>query len=959
MGTPCPPNVDQPKLSGIAAPGGHGVPTLRKADVALLALKHTLQFRALQCLMAQHKLSRLFEPQTIAVVGASEREGSLGRAVWQRLRAHPFTGRAFPVNPKHKRVFDETCFSRLADLPERVDLALIAAPASACEAIIRDCGAAGCGYALILSRGFESSVDGSDSAGIKRDKFAQGLIAAAREAKVRLIGPSARGLLRPRIGLDASAMTDVDIMPSAGSLAVVSQSGAWLSILRDYAAGSSIGFSSLLSLGASLDLDFGELLDYFAFDAYTSDVLLYVEEVKNAPAFMSGVRQLSRMKPVVVLKADRADLHREPDGTHATVLAQHDRVFEAAIARAGAVRVQTAMQMVSSARLLTGERSSKQHRVVAITNGRGPDLVAADAVRSQGLSLASLSETTYAALRKALPAHVQIGNPLDLAGDATAERYRVAMNALLADPSVDVCLVLFSPQSIVSAIDVANEIVAAVGLHKKTVLAVLGGGASVLSARALLDQARIPQFLSAENAVDAIGFLDTFARNQSLLRQVPEQSVDGFTPHVEQAQAIFDQVWADGRNRLFVHEARQVLGAFGIAMINTGMARTPAEAVTLADSFGYPVVLKIVSADIAHKTEVGGVQLDLRDSRSVRRAAKEIFETVAQRAPQARVLGLTVQPFVRHRGQRELYLGLANDPTFGVVMGFGTGGLAVERVDDVAFELPPVNDVLIANLISRTRVSRLLDAYGNVPAINREALTTLMLRFSTLACVCPEIAACDLNPVIAYAHGAVTVDARMVLRSQAEVTRIKKLGPYGHMAVYPYPRELEEEVTLKDGLQLLIRPIQPEDAERDRAFVARLSPETLYFRFMMPVRELSPAMIERFTQIDYGRELALVGIAGVGAQQMMVAVARITPTTVPARCEFAIVVEETMQGTGLAQELMQRLFVAAISRGYTEMEGTVLRENPRMIKFCEAMGFTILPNPDDSNERIARRTLSE
>ena len=907
--------------------------------------------------MGQHKLSRLFEPQSIAVVGASEREGSLGCAAWRRLRLHAYKGRAFPVNPKHKTIFGEPCFSRLSDLPERVDLALIAAPADACVEIIRECGTSGCGYALILSHGFDFSSNYSVSD--KNVKAAQALINVARESRVRLIGPNARGLLRPRIALDASIMTDVEAMPSAGSLAVISQSGAWLSILRDFATGTSIGFSSLLSLGASLDLDFGELMDYFAFDAYTSDVLLYVEEVKNAPSFMSGVRQISRMKPVVVLKANRADLHRAADGTHATVLALHDRVFEAAIARAGAVRVQTAMQMVSTARLLTAGRSRSQHRIIAISNGRGPELVAADSVRDQGLTLAPLSGATFAALRKALPSHLMPGNPLNIAGDATAERYRTAMSAVLADESVDVCIVLFSPQSCISAIDVATEIINASKAHRKTVLAVLGGGASVMPARALLDQARIPQFLSAENAVDAIGFLETFARNQSLLRQVPAQSVDGFTPHLEHAQAIFDGVWADGRTQLFLHEARQLLGAFGIAMISTGMARIPAEAVTLADSFGYPVVLKVVSSDISHKTEAGGVQLDLRDAESVSRAAKEIFDSVAQHAPNARVLGLTVQPFVRHRGQRELYLGLANDPTFGVVMGFGSGGLSIERVDDVAFELPPLNDVLIANLISRTRVSRLLDAYGNVPSINRDSLTTLMLRFSTLACVCPEIAACDLNPVIAYAHGTVAVDARIVLRPREEVARLKKLGRYAHLAVYPYPRELEEIVTLKGGVTLLIRPIQPEDAERDRAFVARLSPETLYFRFMMPVRELSAAMIERFTQIDYGRELALIGITGEGAQQLMVAVARITPTTVPARCEFAIVVEDNMHGIGLARALMLRLFDAARSRGYEEMEGAVLRENTRMLKFCEAMGFSIEPNPDDSHERIARRMLVE
>ena len=908
--------------------------------------------------MAQHKLSRLFEPQSIAVVGASERAGSLGLALWKRLHAHPYAGRIYAVNPKHKKIFGEPCVARMTDLTERVDLALITAPAAACAKIIRECGASGCQYALILSLGFEAE-GGKDASAVAA---AATLQKVALESRVRLVGPGARGLVRPRIALDASAMTDVDAMPSAGSLAVLSQSGAWLSILRDFSAGSSIGFSSLLSLGASLDLDFGELLDFFAFDAHTADVLLYIEEVKNASSFMSGVRQISRMKPVIVLKADRADLHRVPDGTHATALAQHDRVFEAAIARAGAVRVQTATQMVSAARLLAGEHSRSRQRVVTITNGRGPGLVAADAVRAQSLAMASLAEATTKRLRSSLPLHAHVGNPIDIAGDATAERYTIAINAALADDGVDVVLVLFSPQAIMSAKDLATVAIEAAKLAKqsrKTLLVVLGGGASVQPARAMLDQARIPQFLSAENAVDAIGFLETFRRNQSLLRQVPEQSVDGYVPNMADAQSVFEHVWAEGRTTLYAHEARKLLTAFGIAMSDTTIARTPTEAVRLAEIVGYPVVLKVVSPDVAHKSEAGGVQLDLRNARAVRKAAKDIFESVAERLPEAHVLGLTVQPYVRQRGQRELYLGLANDPTFGVVLGFGAGGIAVERQDDVAFELPPINDVLIANLISRTRVSRLLDAYGNVPAIDRGALTTLILRFSTLACACPEIAACDLNPIIAHERGAIAVDAHIVLRSRKDVAMLRKLGRYGHLAVYPYPRELEETITLKDGLQLLVRPIQPEDAERERAFVARLSPETLYFRFMMPVRELPQAMIERFTQIDYGRELALVGVVSGDGDDKIVGVARITPTTIPERCEFAIVVEEVMQGTGLARALMHRIVEAARQRGYREIEGAVLRENPRMLKFCEAMGFKILPNPDDPGERIALRELAD
>lgn len=918
--------------------------------------------------MAQHRLSKLFAPQSIAIVGASDREGSLGRALWERVHAqYPdpaqrYSGRVYAVNPKHPRVHGEQAYKSVRELPERIDLALIAAPARACAQIVRDCGAAGCGYALILSHGFSGNPEA--------DQLAAELKQAAIDSRVRIVGPNARGMLRPRLSLDASTMTGIEQLPLDGSLGVLSQSGAWLSILRDFASGSAIGFSSVLAVGDAIDLDFGELLEFFAFDAATSDVLLYLEEVRNASAFMSGVRQLARAKPVVALKANRVNQPRAADGTHATALADSDRVFDAAIARAGAVRVETSMQMVSTARLLSGQHARTQHRVAILTNGKGPGIVAADHLRTKGLRLAEVSERTREVLREQLPEYASFDNPFDIAGDATAERFRHALSTLLDDESVDVCLLLFSPQSMLSAEAVTDVIVDIAQSHiarsSKTLLVVLGGGASVYKSRQRLDASRIAHFLSPENAVDAIGFLETFSRNQSLLRQVPEQSVDGFAPNRAEALRVFEHVWSEGRQRLFAHEARSLLGAFGIPMAETSLAQTPAEAVAAADRLGYPVVLKIVSPDLSSKTAVGGVRLDLRDAKSVRAAAKAIFAEVKSRAPSAKIIGLDVQPHVSFRGQRELFLGIANDKTFGATLAFGSGGLSVEQVNDVAFELPPVNDVLIEHWIARTRVSRLLRAYSNVPAVNQDALTKLLLRFSTLACMCPEIAACDLNPVVAHERGVVALDARIVLRTPTEVAALRARGTYAHMAVYPYPRELEERVSLKNGEPILIRPIQPEDADRERAFVSRLSPETLYFRFMMPIKALSPAMIERFTQIDYGRELALVAITGDSpqprhardAESDIRGVARITPTTHPERCEFAIVVEESFQGTGLGRALMQRLFEAARQRGYREMEGVVLRENPKMLKFCEAMGFVIETSPDDPTEKIATKQLS-
>jgi acetyltransferase len=923
--------------------------------------------------MPQHRLSKLFAPQSIAVVGASEREASLGRALWERVHANypdsaqRYAGRVYAVNPKHGKVFDTQAFSSVKDLPERIDLALVAAPAHACAQIVRDCGAAGCGYALILSHGFSGSPEA--------DVRAAALKQAAIESGVRLVGPNARGMLRPRLSLDASTMTGVEHLPLDGSLGVLSQSGAWLSVLRDFASGSAVGFSSVLALGDAIDLDFGELLDFFAFDAATSDMLLYVEDVRNASAFMSGVRQLARMKPVVVLKGNRADVIPKPDGTHATALAQPDPVFDAAIARAGAVRVETSMQMMSTARLLSGHRARAQHRVGILTNGKGPGVIAADAVRRKSLSLAQISDSTHRLLIEQLPDYVSILNPIDIAGDATAERYRIALNALLSDDAVDACIVLFSPQSMLAADALADVLIELAQNHpmrqQKTLLVVLGGAASVMRARQRLDTARIAHFLSPENAVDAIGFLETFSRNQALLRQVPQHSVDGFAPHLIEARQVFEHAWADHRTRLFGHEARLLLSAFGIAMVETTLVRTPTEAVAAADALGYPVALKVVSPQLSSKTAVGGVRLDLRDAKSVRAAAKAIYADVKHKAPQAKVIGLEVQPHVEFRGQRELYLGIANDPTFGATLMFGSGGLSVEQVNDVAFELPPINDMLAAHLVARTRVSRLLDAYGNVPSIDHAALSTMMLRFSALACACPEILALDLNPVVAHERGTVALDARIVLRSREAVEQLRTRGNYSHLSVHPYPRELEERVTLKDGRDILIRPIQPEDAQREREFVARLSPETLYFRFMMPVKELSPAMIERFTQIDYARELALVGISGTktdnknnartrtDSETAICGVARITPTTHPDRCEFAIVVEEAMQGNGLARALMHRLIAAARERGYRSMEGVILRDNPRMLKFCEAMGFTVEASPDDPAERIARRSLTD
>lgn len=916
--------------------------------------------------MPEHRLSRVFDPRVVAVVGASDRPGSLGSALWQALTlpAHAaevpgladgaprlrFCGRALAVNPRLRTIGEHPCHPTVSDLPEVPDLALIATPMTAVEGVVRDCGRAGCRFAIVFSR-----ADGER-------EVVERILRAARQAGVRLVGPGARGPLRTASGFDASAHgSAIDALAAleSGSTSVLSQSGAWLSVLRDFARGTSIRFASMLATGEAADLDVGELLDYFAFDASTREVLVYIEHIRDAHAFMSSVRQLARMKPVVVMKSDHRDLYRIPDGTHATALARHDRIVDAAIRRAGAVRAATVTHMVGCARLLSGRGRRRYRRVAVVTNGRGPGVVAQDAMAARGLECASLAEDTTLDLRRALPGYAAVANPVDLAGDATAERYERALQLVSADAGVDAVLVLHAPQPMLAAEELARTIVRVAETTDKAIVVVFGGGGSVVGARSILDQAQVAQFLTVDHAIEAMATMDSYATHQAILREVPARRSDAFRPDVERARQCMESVWNDGRVRFHAHEAQEFLSCFGLAMVSSPMVRRPSEAVAAADAIGYPVVLKVVSPDIGSKSDVGGVELDLHSAADVRAAWRRLHANVLRWAPAARLAGVTVQPFVRRRSQRELYAGLASDPVFGSVLLFGAGGAAVERVDDVAFELPPVNRVLIRHWLERTRVHRLLARYADLPAVSMEAVEILLERLSALACECPEVVACDLNPVLADTDGVRIADARIVLHPRASALHRRVGRSYDHLAIHPYPADLESILALRDGRRVEVRPIRPDDADLERAFVAALAPETRYFRFMMNVRELTPAMIERFTQIDYRYELALVAVETVPSGQRFCAVARITPSGPEAECEFAIVVGEWMQRSGLGRLLMQALIKAAQARSYRTMIGSVLAENLPMIAFCQSLGFAIAADPEDPSLMIASLALSE
>lgn len=889
----------------------------------------------------------------MVLYGADGRGGPTGRRLLEGLTAAGFDGRIGRVDPRRTTVLGHRGVRRAADLDFVPDVAIAAVPARALPRVATDCGAHGTRFLVVFPP------DDGGAAGTEADRAA--LLAAARAARVRVLGPNCAALMRPHSGLVAGL---APARPASGRLALLSQSGTIAAAVLDWAAEVGIGFSSVASPGSALDLDFGDLLDWYLFDHRTEAVVLYLERIRDARRFLSSVRALARAKPVIVMKAG-VSAHAEP-GTEAAPPGgptAGDRVFDAAIARAGAVRAHTTMELLSVARLLAMRKRPAGPRVAVLANGGGPGAVAADAIARRRLELAVLSETTVSRLDAALPAHGSHRNPVNLLADADPARIGAALQAVLADDCVDAALVLIAPQVATPAAAAAQAIVRAAAGQPKAVTAVLAGGASMRDGQQRLDDAQLPHFLTPENAVDALALLEGFASTRQALRQVPTAIDEGFAPDVAAAEATVRSALAQGRTLLDEVESKALLSAFGIDAPRSLVARTPAQAAEAAASLGFPVVLKVLSPDIVHKSDVGGVRINLQSPAAARAAAEDILESVARLRPDARLSGLVVQPLVRTRHQRELYLGMTTDPVFGAVIAFGAGGVAVEQLDDLTIGLPPLNSVLARTLIGGVRFARLLRAYRNVPSIDFGRLEQTLVRFSTLVCTCPWLSRVDVNPLVVDEDRATVLDARIRLRDPGGMPQAHWGGAYGHLAIHPYPGELEETLALRGGATVRLRPIRPEDAPLEREFVAALSPQTLYRRFMMPVKALSPQMIERFTQIDYDRELALIALHDPGGgtpggpSARMVAVARIMPTWEDGTAEFAIVVDDRMQHGGLGRELMLRLFDACRARGYATIEGVVLGENQPMLRFCERLGFTIEVNPDDPAERIVRRTI--
>ncbi|MGE3167023.1 MAG: bifunctional acetate--CoA ligase family protein/GNAT family N-acetyltransferase [Planctomycetota bacterium] len=887
--------------------------------------------------MTVRHLEHLLRPTSIAVVGASNRPQSVGATVMRNLLHGGFAGPILPVNPNSPSVCGVLAYRSVAELPMAPDLAVVCTPAATVPDIVATLAERGTRAAAIISAGFREAAP--------ELRLSQRLLDAARPKLMRLLGPNSVGLLVPPIGMNASF---AHANALSGNLAFVSQSGGMCTAVLDWARSRGIGFSHFLSLGDALDVDFGDLVDYLGADPATSGILLYIESIRNARKFLSAARAASRNKPVIAIKAGRAPGGARAAASHTGALAGSDLVYDAALRRAGILRVHTIEELFDTVETIARARPSTGARLAIVTNGGGPGVLAADELTLQDGVLAELSPTTLAALEEQLPSSWSRGNPVDVVGDASAERYARTLRVLLDDPGVDGLLVLHCPTAVVSAADIAREVATIAQSSHKTLLTSWIGEDSVRSARAIFDAMGVPSYHTPEDAVRAFQRLAAHDTNQALLRETPPTIDVELSSDPERARNVLASALSASRPLLNEIEAKEVLSAYGIAVVPTRLARTTDEAVLHAEALGYPVVLKVQSPQISHRSDVGGVALDLASAEAVRLAARELEDRLRRARPDAAFAGYLVEPMVGGRKSHELILGINTDAVFGPVLLFGHGGTAVEVIRDQVIGLPPLNVVLAQEMIRRTRVWKLLRGYRDRPPVDERALCLTLVRLSQLVLDRPEVAELDINPLLVDEHGVVAVDARIRVAAPADSSPAR-------LAILPYPRELEEWVELGD-LRVLLRPIRPQDEASHAEFLSRLDPDDVRFRFFRTVRALPHSQLARYTQIDYDREMAFIAtIRGQDAKDETLGVVRCVFDPSGSTAEFAIIVLARMKGKGLGAALLQKLIGYCRNRGAEALVGQVLTSNVRMLNFVRGFGFEIESKPEQDTVEVRLR----
>jgi acetyltransferase len=886
--------------------------------------------------MSLRNLEQLFNPSSVALIGASAKPYSVGAVAMRNIYTAGFQGDIYLVNPRHAAIDGHPCFADVASLPKPPDLAVIATPPDSIPEVIAGLGARGTKAAVVITAGF------GEEGSTRGQALCKAMLEAAQPHLLRIVGPNCFGLMLPRVDLNASF---IHIHPLPGRLAFAAQSGALLSTVVDWATHRRIGFSHLVSLGDMVDVDFGDMLDYLGRDSHTRAILLYIESITHARKFMSAARAAARTKPVIVVKAGRYGESALAAASHTGAMAGSDAVYEAAFRRAGILRVNDLEALFDAVSTLGMLQPVYGDRLAIVTNGGGLGVMATDTLIYKQGNLARLSDATMDRLNAVLPPTWSHGNPVDIIGDATPRRYTDALEVIMQDPGVDAVLVMNCPTAIGAGTEAARAVLEKVkprpSYPRRCGVLSCWVGEGAAAARQMFHEQGIPSYETPTKAVRGFMQMVRYRHGQEMLMEVPPDIPEEFTPDRQAVRHLVETGLARQPGWLPETDAKAVLTAYGIPTVPTVAADTPEDAARIASQMDGPVVLKILSTAIVHKSEAGGVALNLATPDAVLERAVRMRERFHQRTEFSGPLKFCVQPMIQRPHAHELIVGMHVDPQFGPVLLFGHGGTATEVILDRSLALPPLNMNLAREMVAGTRIYRLLAGYRGVPGVNLTDIAVTLIKVSQLVCDFAEFVELDINPLLSDPQGVLALDARLRIQPAD--------GPAGRrLAVCPYPTELEQKVTLPDGQTLLLSPIRPEDEPAFQRFFASLSPENIRLRFLHPMKMLPKTLAARLTQIDYDREMALVLTAGDDRQRADIyGIVRISADPNNEKAEFAIMVGSGKTGLGLGPMLMRRIIDYARSRGIHQIFGEVLAENRPMLALCKALGFTRRNDPDD------------
>jgi len=896
--------------------------------------------QALSCSVQEagpRSLDAVFRPRSVAVIGATEREGSVGRTTFLNLTKASFRGKVYPVNPSHPTILGHLCYAAVGKIPETVDLAVIVTPAASVSGVIGECIDAGVKAAVVISAGFRE-------VGAAGQALEQRIAEQLRGGRLRLIGPNCLGVMNPAIGLNA---TFAQTIARQGNVAFLSQSGALLTAILDWSLREKVGFSAFVSTGSMLDVGWGDLIDYFGYDGNTQSILIYMESIGDARSFMSAAREVAMTKPIILIKAGRTEAAAKAASSHTGALTGSDEVLEAALRRCGVLRVQSIADVFHMAEVLSKQPRPRGPRLMILTNAGGPAVLATDALIASGGKLAPLSEKSQRAFDALLPSHWSHGNPVDILGDADPERYARALEIAIQDPGSDGLLAILAPQGMTNPARVADRVRRYAHDHGKPLLASWMGGPEVEEAKGILNAAGIPTFDYPDTAARAFEYMWRYTDHLRGLYETPAISDDPGVAlgRARKAQELLASISAENRTLLTEFESKQILSLYDIPTVPTRIAHSADEAIELAREMGLPVVLKLHSLTVTHKTDVGGVKLDLKTLDAVGEAFRAIESSTTERAGAGSFQGVTVQPMVRLDGY-ELILGSSVDPQFGPVLLFGSGGQLVEVYRDQALGLPPLNTTLAQRLMEQTKIYKALQGVRGRKPVDLQALESLLVRFSYVPVELPRIKEIDINPLLASPDGILALDARIVLfdRSIADAALPRT-------AIRPYPAQYVSPWKMKNGVEVLIRPIRPEDEPLMKRFHESLSEKSVFLRYFHMENLSSRVAHERLLRkcfIDYDREMALIAEAPEGAagRREILAVGRLTRERDRRAGELAVLVTDRAQHLGLGTELIRRLIEVARIEGFGRIIASTLPENTAMRALAERFGFVAEPSED-------------